>query len=142
MSVNVEEEYPRCLFLNTVKTARSLTRKYDRTLAPYGTTSMQYFVMMFLRYNEGRTINEIATLMDLDRSTLTRNLDGLVRKELVVKKRADKGNGRVCMLTDKGQALLDQLIPLWLEARETMKTRLAEQDVDEYRAVLHLLGTM
>ncbi|WP_319531010.1 MarR family winged helix-turn-helix transcriptional regulator [uncultured Cohaesibacter sp.] len=138
--VNVEEEFPRCLFLNTVKTARYLTRKYDRKLAPLGVTTMQYFVMMFLRYNKGRTINEIASLMDMDRSTLTRNIDGLVRKDLAVKTMAEKGNGRVCLLTDKGEALLDRLIPIWLEARESMRKQLAEQDVNEYRTVLHLLS--
>ena len=118
--VDVAAEYSRCLFLNTVNTARSLTRKFDAKLAPLGVTAIQYFVMMHIRNNEGMTIVELADLMDMDRSTLTRNLDGLVKKGLATKDKAKKGNAKICVLTKKGDDLLELLIPQWLAARERM----------------------
>ena len=140
--VDVATEFTQCLFLNTVKTARSLTRKFDQKLAPCGVTAIQFFVMMFIRYNEGKTINALADLMDMDRSTLTRNLDGLVRKGLTLKQMAPKGNAKTCLLTDQGNILLDELTPQWLDMRRNLKIHLAGRDIDEYRATLHMLSTI
>lgn len=138
--VDVAIAYPRCLFINTVKTARRMTRTFDQKLAPWGVTSIQYFVMMFVRHNEGKTINAIAEMMEMDRSTLTRNIDGLVRKGLVVKQMAPKGNAKICQLTPKGDELLEELIPQWLDIRSTLQIHLADKDIDGYRATLQALA--
>ncbi len=135
-----EDEFTQCLLLNTIKTARSLSRRYDARLKPYGVTVAQFTVMMLVRHNEGKAINAIAKRIAMERTTLTRNIDLLARKGLVRKEFADKGNAKTCHLTDTGEALLDELIPAWQAARQELQTLLTGTDTDEYLAILRTLS--
>jgi len=135
-----EDDFSRCLLLNTIKAARSLSRRYDARLKPYRVTVAQFTVMMLVRHNEGKAINAIAKRIAMERTTLTRNIDLLARKGLVVKEFAKKGNVKTCRLTDTGDALLDELIPVWHAARQELQTLLTGRDPDEYLAILQTLS--
>jgi DNA-binding MarR family transcriptional regulator len=133
-------KFANCLILNTIQTARAVTRRYDNRLKSFGVTVIQFSVMSLIRKHENMTINALAERIAMDRSTLTRNLDVLVRKGLVVKTRAEKGNAKVCKLTQEGDRLLDQLIPIWLQSREELQAILEGHDPDEYLAMLRLMA--
>lgn len=133
-------KFANCLILNTIQTARTVTRRYDSRLKPFGVTVIQFSVMSLVRKHEDMTINALAERIAMDRSTLTRNLDVLVKKGLVVKRSAEKGNAKVCTLTEEGDRLLDQLIPLWLQSREELQAILKGYDPDEYLAMLRLMA--
>lgn len=138
--VATEDDFSRCLLMNTIRTARALSRRYDARLKPYGITVIQFSVMMTVRHNEDRTINAISRRIAMDRSTLTRNLDVLVRKGLVVKEKANGGNTKVCRLTGAGDRLLDTLVPKWHEVRAELQDLLKGRDGEEYLGVLRLLA--
>lgn len=139
-SMTTEDDFSQCLLLNTIKTARSMSRRYDARLKPYGVTVGQFTVMMLVRHNEGKPISAIAERIAMERTTLTRNIDLLTRKGLVLKEFAEKGNVKTCRLTNTGEALLDELIPVWHTARQELQTLLTGRDPDEYLAILQTLS--
>lgn len=133
-------KFNNCLILNTIRTARTLTRRYDSRLRPLGVTVIQFSVMGLIRKHENMTINALSEQIAMDRTTLTRNLDVLVRKGLVVKAQGVKGNTKVCRLTDEGNSVLDQIIPVWLQTREELRTALKGYDPDAYLSALRKLA--
>lgn len=135
-----QDDFSNCLLLNTIKAARSLSRRYDNRLKTYGVTVIQFSVMMMIRSNSGKTINALADRIAMERSTLTRNIDVLVRNKLVVKDKAKKGNGKICKLTNEGDILLDQLIPEWRKSRDELRSLMAGKDPDEYLSTLRILS--
>jgi DNA-binding MarR family transcriptional regulator len=138
-SLVTDDDFSRCMLLNTVRTARALLRRYDQKLRPLGVTVVQFSILLMIRNNPGRTIHELAERIAVDRSTLTRNIDLLARDGLVVKVSAAKGNGKTCLLTDAGEERLDQLVPLWHKAQREMQQLLSGQDPEAYLTTLRLL---
>lgn len=131
--------FDNCLLLGTIRAARVLMRRYDNMLKIHGITVVQFAVLIEVRRRGGGTIHAIAEHLDMERSTLTRNLDILVRRGLVAKKAAARGNGKACFLTDAGETLLTALIPTVQEKRNELRARLGETEADGFLAHLHVL---
>lgn len=128
-----------CLILNTIRTARTLMRRYDNRLKRYDITVIQFTVMALIRKHADTPINALADQIAMDRTTLTRNLDVLVRKGLAEKRETDKGNAKVCALTASGDQLLDTLLPEWVKAQQELAEILRGHDPDGYLQALRLL---
>ena len=136
----MEVDFTTCLVFNTRMAARAVTRRYDGLLRPHGVTSAQFSLMGGIKRGEGQTVSELAERNGIDRTSLTRNIDRLERMGLIVSKSADKGNGRVCDLTDKGEALVQTLIPLWQEAQAEVRELLSAGDFSTTLSVLKRLS--
>ena len=131
--------FDNCLLLGTIRAARVLMRRYDNMLKIHGITVVQFAVLIEVRRRGGGTIHAIAEHLDMERSTLTRNLDILVRRGLVAKKAAERGNGKACFLTDEGEALLALLTPAVHAERRALRARLGEAEADGFLEHLHVL---
>jgi DNA-binding MarR family transcriptional regulator len=114
-----------------------MTALYDRELAPTGLRLTQYSLLATLRREGGKTgvaISDLAAAMDMDRTTLTRNLRPLLDQGLVALG-ADAADARVrrAAITDKGLAAFDAANPHWRVAQNFVTRTLGESDV----AALH-----
>lgn len=116
-----------------------MTRRYDDLLRPFGVSVVQFSVMTTVRNVKETPVSEMAGRIAMDRTTLLRNLDLLVRKGLVADSPVNKGHGRAFKLTLEGDKLLDQLIPKWREAQDEIRTLLGNQDSEEFLHSLRLL---
>src|SRR5579864_7250534 len=72
-----------CLCLHLRRAARQVARLFDAALRPQGLTSGQFSLLMALNRPQPPTIGAIATLLAMDRTTLTADLKPLVRRGLV-----------------------------------------------------------
>src|SRR5260370_8004951 len=73
----------RCACANIRRTDRVITQIYDEMLAPSGLNAPQFSLLATLAEAAPVTIHRLAQIMDIDRTTLTRNLDGLTKQHLV-----------------------------------------------------------
>ena len=107
-----------CLCLHLQRAARALARRFDVALRPIGLTSGQYSMMMSLNRPEPPTIGSVASLLAMDRTTLTANLKPLARRGLVkvTVDAADK-RSRLMTLTPAGRNTLAAALPLWKGAQ-------------------------
>lgn len=128
-----------CLLLNTVMAARAMTRRYDERLKPYGVSVIQFSVLMVLRAGRDEPVSRMAERVAMDRTTLLRNLELLVRRGLVRTEPALKGNGRRFLLSGKGAALVEELVPHWRSAQAEVRALLGEDDSDRVLAALKQL---
>ncbi len=122
-----------CTCLRVRKAARRITQIYDQVLAPSGLGVAQFGLLAHLRWREGLSIGELADLMDLDRTTLTRNLKPLEEQGLVAVGPGADRRSKAVRLTEPGRDALRRAVPLWREAQDRMDSTLGRETV----AALH-----
>src|SRR5215472_12909624 len=82
-----------CLCLHVQRAARALARRFDTALRPLDLTNGQFSLMMSLNRPESPTIGAVASLLAMDRTTLTAALKPLQRRRLI-KITTDHGDHR------------------------------------------------
>ena len=71
-----------CLCLHLQRAARALARRFDDAFRPLGLTSGQYSMLMSLNRPEPPSIGSVASLLAMDRTTLTAALKPLNRRAI------------------------------------------------------------
>lgn len=103
-----------CLCLHVQRAARALARRFDEALRPVGLTNGQFSLLMSLNRPEPAGLGGVASLLAMDRTTLTAALKPLERRGLLTIAPDPKdGRARVLSLTADGRALLAQALPIW-----------------------------
>jgi DNA-binding MarR family transcriptional regulator len=124
------DDFEQCMVTNSRMAARAITRRYDRYLRGRGVSSTQLSLMAAIKRWPQCTVSELAERRGFDRTTLTRNLDRLEEMDLVASSAARKGNGRFCVVTPQGLALMDELLPVWRQAQAEMRQLLSADGFD------------
>jgi DNA-binding MarR family transcriptional regulator len=128
-----------CLCLHVQRAARTLARRFDDALRPHGLTSGQFSLLTSLNRPAPAPMSAVASLLAMDRTTLTANLKPLERRRLV-KVAVDPSDrrGRVVTLTAKGRKLLVEAFPAWRETQGALEPML--RGADRFRADLAALS--
>ena len=108
---------PQCVCFNLRKTARWVTQLYDEALRPTGLRATQFSLLSVAHYLGTATINQLAEVMVMDRTTLTRNLKPLEAQGYLRIHPGKDRRQREVTLRPAGSKVLDQAIPLWKEAQ-------------------------
>jgi DNA-binding MarR family transcriptional regulator len=111
-----------CACFNFRKASRAVTQLFDSVLQPAGLRSTQFVVLVAIQAEGAMELPDLARALNVDRSTLTRNLQPLARAGLL---RIAGGRSRAssARLTPKGRRALAAAIPLW----EVAQARFVEQ---------------
>ncbi len=130
-----------CLCLHVQRAARSLARRFDEALRPFGLTNGQFSLLMSLNRPEPPPMAPVASLLAMDRTTLTAALKPLQRRGLVriIADPAD-GRSRILKLTDEAHALLLRAMPVWRQVHEEIEQLIPDQSPDELRRSLQALS--
>jgi DNA-binding MarR family transcriptional regulator len=99
--------YCRCLFYSANALARATTRVAEDAFAPTGLAPSSAYVLMTVLREPRTSPGHIAEVMMLDRSTVTRLVEGLERRGLV--KRRARGRTVEVSPTPAGLALEEDL---------------------------------
>src|ERR1700680_5044060 len=96
-----------CLCLHVQRAARALARRFDEALRSLDLTNGQFSLLMSLNRPEPPAMAAVASLLAMDRTTLTAALKPLERRGLVAVTvdRLDR-RSRLMSLTANGQRLL------------------------------------
>ena len=134
------DDFTQCMVSNSRMAARAITRRYDGYLRPFGLTSTQLSLLASIKTMRDRTVSEMAEARGFDRTTLTRNLDRLQQMGLIESRAAERGNGRICSITQKGEDLIAELLPYWRQAQAEMRQLLSPDGFDDSLKVLKTLA--
>jgi DNA-binding MarR family transcriptional regulator len=109
------------------RAARALARRFDAALRPLGLTNGQFSLMMSLNRPQPAPMGSVATLLDMDRTTLTAALKPLQRRGLVtVIADPRDARSRLLTLTPEGTAVLAQAVPVWTATHAQVDEDLGE----------------
>jgi len=130
-----------CLCLHVQRAARALARRFDEALRPAGLTSGQFSLLMSLNRPEPAPMKSVASVLAMDRTTLTAALKPLERRGLVaVVADAQDRRARRLALTEEGRALLAEALPVWERAHGEVEALLEGGDADRLRRDLLALS--
>ena len=102
-----------CLATRVRQLSRIVTRVYDDAMRPLGITASQYTLLAQLASRDGITAVEIGYELDIEKSTLSRNLKRLLALGHIIMDPPAGRRGRGLHLTPKGQAVLKDAYPIW-----------------------------
>jgi DNA-binding MarR family transcriptional regulator len=129
-----------CLCLHVQRAARVLARRFDEVLRPFQLTNGQFSLLMSLNRPEPPPMAAVASLLAMDRTTLTAALKPLQRRGLV-KVSADPADrrSRLLALTAKGHGLLARAVPTWERTHAELEALLPNGDPTRLRENLGAL---
>jgi len=130
-----------CLCLHVQRAARSLARRFDEALRPFDLTNGQFSLLMSLNRPEPPGMGSVASLLAMDRTTLTAALKPLERRGLVkVAPDPSDRRGRLLTLTVKGKTLLARAVPVWESTHQEIEANLPDGDPETLRKSLRALS--
>jgi DNA-binding MarR family transcriptional regulator len=107
-----------CLATRVRQLSRIVTRVYDDAMRPLGITGSQYTLLAQLAARDSITAVEIGHDLDIEKSTLSRNLKRLLALGHINMDPPAGRRGRGLHLTAKGQAVLKDAFPVWQDAQK------------------------
>ena len=107
-----------CIATRVRQLSRIITRVYDDAMRPLGITASQFTLLTQLAARDSITAVEIGQELDIEKSTLSRNLKRLLALGLLTMDPPAGRRGRGLHLTPKGQAVIKDAYPVWLTAQQ------------------------
>lgn len=125
----------RCVAGRTIRAARVITRQYDQALSDYGITITQFTLLVVIGQRRPKSIAVLADGLDIDRSTLSRNLAKL-RDGGLLEKNVLAGRAQHLSLTPKGLEILQAVYPKWRQVQDGIEAKLGNERLSNVHASL------
>jgi DNA-binding MarR family transcriptional regulator len=123
------------------RAARALARRFDEVLRPFGLTNGQFSLLMSLNRPEPPSMGPVASLLAMDRTTLTAALKPLERRGLVkILRDPSDRRTRILKLTDDGRSLLAAALPVWKRIHDEVEQLVPNGDSEVLRRSLQALS--
>lgn len=112
-------------------------RIIDTHMEPHGITAAQFKVMIIIAQFGIDTPAELCRHLSLDSGSMTRMLDRLEQKDLLLRKRCADDRRLVRLaLTEEGQALADKLPEIGVNAMNQLAGALDSEELQTLEAIL------
>ena len=106
-----------CISTRVRQLSRIVTRVYDDALRSLGITASQFTLLTQLAQQDGITAVEIGHSLDIEKSTLSRNLKRLLALGHITMDPPAGRRGRGLHLTPKGESVIQRGFPVWKDAQ-------------------------
>jgi DNA-binding MarR family transcriptional regulator len=123
-----------CLALR--QAARHATQLYDRHLATEGLKTTQYSILAKLARFGPQSINSLAAMMVMDRTTTTRAVRPLARDKLVAIAPGEDERTRMVCITPAGEKRVKAAAARWREAQKEFDKGYGAAEAEKLRADL------
>jgi DNA-binding MarR family transcriptional regulator len=122
------------------RTARAFAGRLAAELRPYEVGIGQWAVLLHLWATDGMTQSQLARRTAIEQPTMVRTIDRMVRDGLVTRTPdPDDRRATRIMLTERGSALRDELVPLAAAVNRSATERLTDAEVATLRRLLTTL---
>ena len=115
-----------CVCIRMRRVAYRVTDFYDQALEPAGISINQYSLLVNISRLERCGTGELARHVRLEKSTLVRTLQPLLKTGLIIDCSPEGNRRRQLALTPLGQDILKQALPLWENAQNALRARLGK----------------
>lgn len=126
-----------CTGFNLKRATRLVQSMFDDAFRPVGLEGTQYTVLSHIFVLGPITLSKLAGIMDVDRTTLARNLGPLEKRGLVEIKTGADRRARLINLTASGKEVLSAAYPIWKDTQNKIKKALG---LDNWESMMSNLG--
>jgi DNA-binding MarR family transcriptional regulator len=116
--------------------ARAVSRQYSAVMKGCGLQPNQFSLLFILANSGPLSITELAGKMDLDRTSMSRNLSPLKKQGLIAVAEEGWHRTRAVSITVEGAAVLHKGMPLWRQAQREFAAHMGQADTAALMALL------
>jgi DNA-binding MarR family transcriptional regulator len=124
-----------CTGATVRRLARRMTSFYEQRLQPCGLKLSQYSLLANLS-EQPQSLLALSRRMEMDRTTLTRNLKPLLASRWVAETRGDDARQRLLVLTARGKRVRQQARDSWKTAQLALEKQLGAASIARLHAEL------
>jgi len=106
-----------CFCLASRQAARRITRLYDSCMQQSGVGATQFTILSQLMLRGAMPIGKLASILGMERTTLTRNLALLEQQRWISIKAGDDPRSRMIGITAQGRGMVRRGFPYWSKAQ-------------------------
>ena len=106
-----------CFCLASRQAARRITRLYDSGMQQSGVRATQFTILSQLMLRGEMPIGKLASILGMERTTLTRNLTLLEQHKWISIKAGDDPRSRMIGITAQGRGVVRRGFPYWSKAQ-------------------------
>ena len=117
-----------CACATLRRTTRLVSQLYEEALRPRGITGPQFTLMQALKVGPGMSQNQLATVLGMDSTTLTRSLALLRKRGWVVSQPGEDRRVVRLSLTRAGERQFERALPHWESAQKRLKKALGDDN--------------
>jgi DNA-binding MarR family transcriptional regulator len=126
-----------CFCLASRQAARKITRLYDSHMRGSGVRVTQFTILSQLLLRGEMPIGKLASMLGMERTTLSRNLSLLEGKEWISISAGEDPRARLVAITAQGRGLVRRSFPFWSKAQAQIARLLGADG----QAALKFLGS-
>jgi DNA-binding MarR family transcriptional regulator len=132
-----------CTCANLRKANRAVTQVFDDALRAHGLRATQFTLLGTISRAGELPLTQLADLLVMDRTTLTRNLQPLIRRGLITDEIGDDQRVRRIKLTAAGEAQFNSAMESWRKVQQRMVDALGRETWQSFVHGLKLVvGTL
>ena len=106
-----------CKCIHLRKASNNLTKIYDSALIKVGLKITQFSTLKNIQKLGKTNIRDLSYLLELDRTTVLRNIEKLIKMNLVSYKDEQNSKNKIIQLTTVGKSKLREAIIIWEETQ-------------------------
>jgi DNA-binding MarR family transcriptional regulator len=120
------------------RTALAMRAAMQRNLQEqgYDITPEQYGILMLLREEEGLSQKEIGDVLFKDKPNISRMLDALERKRLILRQSTNRRSFAI-LLTIDGKRLAEEILPLKRQLEEKAMNGLLAREIEALESIIN-----
>jgi len=107
-----------CMCISIRKAANHISKLYDHELSVLDIKITQYSALKNIQALGNPSVNELSKTLDLERTTVLRNLDKLKKMDLISYKKNDVYKVKVISLTVNGKKKLNEAKVIWEKTQQ------------------------
>src|SRR3989442_13945921 len=132
-----------CVCSNLRRASRAVTNYYDGLLGQVRDLRVSQVIVLVVLYLAGpQTINKLAEMLALDRTTVGRNLRPLAQQGLLTLTSGSDQRTRVVTLTAQGEEILLRVVPQWEQAQAHMVVGMGQEQIAAFIAQLSTVARL
>ncbi|HZR41092.1 MAG TPA: MarR family winged helix-turn-helix transcriptional regulator [Ktedonobacteraceae bacterium] len=119
-----------CVCSNIRRASRAVTNYYDSVLGEVSNLRVSQAILLVIVYLAGpQTMNDLAKMTGLDRTTIGRNLKPLAQQGLLTLTPGDDQRTRIVTLAAPGYEAILRVVPQWERAQAHMVAGMEQEQV-------------
>ncbi len=125
-----------CMFTKLRQVSRYVTNIYTKEMKEVGLTPVQSSMMTAIKILGNSNINALSEALNMDRTTINRNLKPMIRNEIVSVGEGEDKRVKSVSLTKKGEDIYERGYIRWNKAQRELEDKIGKDCWNNMNVVL------
>ena len=131
-----------CMCISIRKAANHISKVYDHELSVLDIKITQYSTLKNIQALGNPSVNELSKKLDLERTTVLRNLDKLKKMDLISYKKNDVYKVKVISLTVNGRKKLNDAKVIWEKTQQNFLNAFGLNNKNQFDTLMNKISKL